>query len=244
MKRTVAILGGDQRQVCLAELLLADGWEVSTWGLERGEAPAPAPLNQALQAEMLIFPLPVCRLGKLNLPLTDTELAADRLWPRLRYHQLLLGGMTKELSPRLMADFGLTMLDYYDREELQVANAIPTAEGALRLAMEETDRTLHNSKCLVIGYGRIGRLLAARLSSLGARVTVAARRYSDLAWIDAWSCKAVHTGQLTGKLGEFDLIFNTVPALVLDAERLKEIRGGCVVLDLASAPGGADAKNG
>ena len=85
------------------------------------------PLDQALGAELLILPLPVCRGGGLTLPLTDTALGAEQLWPRLRYDQLLLGGMTKELSPRLMLDFGLTLLDYYDREEVQVANAVPTA---------------------------------------------------------------------------------------------------------------------
>lgn len=241
MKRSVAVLGGDMRQVCLAQLLLADGFDVTTWGLEKGDGPNPAPLHQALGAEILIFPLPVCRQGKLNLPLTDMELSAERLWPRLRYDQLLFGGMTGELAPRLMADFGLTMLDYYGREELQVANAIPTAEGALQLAMETTDRTIHGSKCLVVGYGRIGKLLALRLRDLGADVTVSARKYGDLAWIDAWSCRALHTGGLTGELGAFDLIFNTVPTLIFDADRLREVRADCVLLELASAPGGVDA---
>ena len=141
MKRTIAVLGGDMRQVCLARLLLEDGLDVVSWGLEQGDGPNPAPLNQALEAGLVLLPLPVCRAGNLNLPLTDTELGAEQLWPRLRYDQLLLGGMTEELSGRLMTDFGLTLLDYYDREETQIANAVPTAEGALQLAMEATDRT-------------------------------------------------------------------------------------------------------
>jgi len=228
------------RQVCLAELLLEDGWDVTTWGLEQGDSPNQAPLNQALEAELLILPLPVCRAGKLNLPLTDTELGAEQLWPRLRYNQLLLGGMTGELSARLMADFGLTLVDYYSREELQVANAVPTVEGAIQLAMESTDRTIHASRCLVIGYGRIGTLLAERLLALGAEVTVSARRYADLAWIDARGFHSLRTGSLSGELGRFDLIFNTVPALVLDTGRLQETAETCVVIDLASAPGGVD----
>ena len=120
------------------------------------------------------------------------------------------------------------------------ANALPTVEGALALAMGASDRTIHGSRCLVIGYGRIGRLLADRLLSLGAEVTVSARKYGDLAWIQAWGCRSVQTGALAGRLDRFHMIFNTAPALILDGPRLREIREDCVVVDLASAPGGVD----
>ncbi len=240
MKQTAAVLGGDLRQVWLARLLLEDGFDVVTWGLEQGGAPNAVPLSQALEARLLILPLPVCRGGQLTLPLTDTRLEAEQLWPRLRYDQLLLGGLTGELSPRLMADFGLTLADYYDREETQIANALPTAEGAIQLAMERTDRTIHASECLVTGCGRIGRLLAQRLQALGAHVTVSARRYSDLAWAAVWGYGRLHTGELSGNLEKFDLIFNTVPALLFDAALLRQVREDCLLLDLASAPGGVD----
>ena len=240
MKATITVLGGDLRQVYLARMLLKDGHNVVTWGLDQGDAPNRVPLNTALERDILILPLPVCRGGRLNLPLTDTELRIEQLWPRLRYDQLLLGGMTGDLGPQLMADFGLTLLDYYAREETQVANAVPTAEGALQLAMASTDRTLLGSRCLIIGYGRIGRLLADRLLALGAEVTVSARKYGDLAWIDAWGCHSVRTNALADQLDRFDLIFNTAPALILDRARLRETREDCVILELASAPGGVD----
>jgi len=240
MKRSVAVLGGDMRQAHLAELLLADGFDVATWGLEQGKAPAPVPLHHALEAELLVLPLPVCRGGGLNLPLTDMTLGAEQLWPRLRYDQLLLGGMTGELSKRLMTDFGLTLLDYYDREETQIANAVPTAEGAVQRAMEATEHTLHGCRCLVVGYGRIGKLLSHKLQGLGAAVSVSARKYGDLAWIEAYGFRGLYTSRLSGTLDGFDIIFNTVPALVLDADRLREIREDCVIIDLASLPGGVD----
>ena len=127
MKPVMSILGGDLRQVYLARLLLEDGRDVMTWGLEQGGAPKGVNLDRALEADVLLLPLPVCKKERLYLPLTDTELEAGRLWPRLRYDQLLLGGMTGGLERQLMADYGLTLLDYYAREEAQVANAVPTA---------------------------------------------------------------------------------------------------------------------
>ena len=108
------------------------------------------------------------------------------------------------------------------------------------MAMESTDRTLHGSRCLVTGCGRIGRLLAQRLQGLGAQVSISARRYGDLAWAAVWGYERLHTGHLSGRLGKFDLIFNTVPALIFDPGLLRQVREDCFLLDLASAPGGVD----
>lgn len=242
MQRRIAVIGGDMRQVYLARMLLEEGQDVVTWGLDKGEGPRPVPLHMALEAEVLVLPLPVCRGGGLNLPLTDTALDPEQLWPRLRYDQLVLGGMTEELEPRLMAEYGLTVADYYRREETQVANAVPTAEGAVQRAMEATDTTLHGSSCLVLGFGRTGKLLADRLKGLGAHVTAAARKYGDLAWIQALGYAPLAVRDLPGRLGAFDLIFNTVPAPLLDAARLAETKEGCLLLELASAPGGVDER--
>ena len=242
MQRRIAIIGGDMRQVYLAQMLLEEGQDVVTWGLEKGDGPRPVPLHMALEADVLILPLPVCRGGKLNLPLTDTALDPEQLWPRLRYDQLVLGGMTGELAPRLMTEFGLTVVDYYRREEIQVTNAVPTAEGAIQRAMEATDTTIHGSRCLVLGFGRTGKLLADRLKGMGAQVTVAARKYGDLAWIEALGFTSLAVKDLPGRLEAFDLIFNTVPALLLDASRLAETKEVCLLLELASAPGGVDSR--
>lgn len=240
MRRSVAILGGDMRQVHLARLLLADGWKVLTWGLEQGAGPNPAPLDLAISQDLLIFPLPVCRGGELNLPLTDTKLPIATVWPRLCADQLLLGGMAGDLLGRLQAEYGLTMVDYYDREELQVTNAQLTAEGAIQRAMEETDFALHGSKCLVIGFGRIGKILARTLQSLGAQVTVSGRKYADMAWAQSLGFQWAWTDRLDQSLEQTDILFNTVPSPVLDRILLQRLQKDCLLLELASRPGGID----
>ncbi len=121
-----------------------------------------------------------------------------------------------------------------------IAKPLPTAEGALAAAMAATDRTIQESRCLVIGFGRIGKLLACRLRGLAAQVAVSARRQEHLAWIRALGYAPLRTDRLEGRLRPFHLIFNTVPALVLDRKRLEEIRPDCVIIDVASSPGGVD----
>ena len=237
MKKHVAVIGGDQRQIYLAQLMRSDGWDVVTWGLEKSSGVA---LEEALNAEIVVLPLPVCRGEELNLPLSDVKISCDELLGRLRPEQIILGGMTRTIPQWVQDQYGLEIWDYYEREEVQIANAVATAEGAVMRAMEETQRTLQGSRCLIIGYGRIGKVLAHRLDAMGADVTVAARKLADLAWIQAYGCKAVSIDQMHGQLGSFQLIFNTAPSLVLNSDCLRNIEPGCLLMELASLPGGID----
>ena len=99
-------------------------------------------------------------------------------------------------------------------------NAVPTAEGAIQIAMEELPITIHGARALVIGYGRLGRALSQRLAGLGAKVSVAARKFADLAWAESCGYGIEHTGQLEGWLCCYDLVVNTVPARILSEEDL------------------------
>ena len=238
MKKHFAVLGGDQRQRQLSRLLRRDGHQVDTWGMEPDDRPEEA-LALAAPADCVILPLPVTRDGRrLHAPMCQAGLALESLWPALRPgEQLICGGMV----PRAMGE-SLGILDYFAREEVQIANAVPTAEGAVAAAMAATARTLHGAECLVLGYGRIGKVLAHRLQGLGARVAVSARKLTDLAWIDAYGYRGIPLSELAESLPDFHLIFNTVPAPLLTAPLLKRLRAECVILELASAPGGVDAE--
>ena len=93
---------------------------------------------------------------------------------------------------------------------------------------------------LVTGFGRIGRVLCRLLVAMGAQVTVAARKYSDFAWIGIFGAKAVHTDSLAEASAQADLVFNTVPSLLFDQKVLSALPKEAVVIDLASKPGGVD----
>lgn len=97
---------------------------------------------------------------------------------------------------------------------------------------------MQGARTLVIGNGRIGRLLSGKLSCLGADVTVSARSARDFAWIENSCHHVLDTRRLSGHLSGFDLVINTVPAKVLGAAELAELPAGCLIIDLASKPGG------
>ena len=130
----------------------------------------------------------------------------------------------------------------FDREELAVRNAVPTAEGALRLAMEAAPVTLHGAACVVTGFGRVGQALALRLRALGADVWVAERSPARQALAESMSLPCGGFAALPARLSTAELVFNTVPAPVLGEAELAALRQGTPVIELASAPGGVDGE--
>ena len=242
------VVGGDLRQVRLAQLLQRDGHTVQTYAMEHREPGNDLSGSDTLsgieRCDCVILPLPAAgEGGVLNAPLSDRKVPLSAVVERLRPGQLLCGGKLTEKLIQAAQEKGCRVFDYFAREELAVKNAVPTVEGAIQIAMEELPTTLFGSRVLVIGYGRIGRLLAHRLKGLGARVTVSARSYRDLAWIEAMGCCAEHTDQLAGWLCSYDLIFNTVPARVLGEAELEDVSPDCLIVDLASRPGGVDLES-
>lgn len=128
---------------------------------------------------------------------------------------------------------------YARREEYQIAIARLTAEGAIALLRPETG--LSGAHILLLGYGRIARLLARELQKAGALVTAAARSGEQRAWAEAEGIEALPLDALSGALDRFDVIIGTIPAPVLTEPLLALVRKDALLLELASAPGGIDA---
>ena len=240
------VVGGDLRQEKLSLLLAEDGHTVHTYALGQSQEPSPgltaeASLRFVDKADCVVLPLPVSGGGgQLNAPLAGSEYPLASILDRLSPRQFICGGRVDREVQALAQERGLTIHDYFAREELAVSNAVPTAEGAVQLAMEHLPITIHGSRVLIIGFGRVGRLTAQRFQALGARVSVAARKYDQLAWAQAMGFGGEHLSNLKGWLCGYDLIVNTVPAQVLGREELEDIKPDCLILDLASKPGGVE----
>jgi dipicolinate synthase subunit A len=155
-------------------------------------------------------------------------------------NQVFIAGRISEKITHLAEIYNVYSIDILEREEMAVLNAIPTAEGAIQIAMEETPITLHNSNIMILGFGRIGKILAKMLDGIGANVFVEARKYSDIAWIRSLSYKPVYINELSDYLSKMDIIFNTIPSTILNLDLLKIINKDSLIIDLASKPGGVD----
>lgn len=237
------VIGGDRRQGILAGLLAADGCRVRPYALEQYMVCEPS-LDGIGRADGVILPLPALdAAGDINAPLSDKAVPLEAVLERMTPGQRLLAGQVDERLRALAGEYGLTAEDYFRREEVAVANAVPTAEGAVRIAMEALPVTLHGAACVVLGFGRCGQALALRLKALGAQVWATERSPARRALADSLGVLCGGFEELTGRLRGTQAVFNTVPALVLGERELSALPRGTPVIDLASAPGGTDSES-
>lgn len=159
-----------------------------------------------------------------NLPPPGTRLPVARSTPALQ---------------EAAEEQGFLLMEYGSRPDFKAENGHITAENALCLAMLRGN-ILRGAQVLVLGFGAIGSALSQKLLALGSQVWVAARSPQALEAILRSGCRPVPLTQVESALPKVDLIFNTIPAMVLPAAQLKQLSSGTQILDLASHPGGTD----
>lgn len=220
--KSILICGGDKRQKYMYEYMKEKGLDVSTFGLFYGDLEN---LDDIRRFDVIILPVPVTRDGVyLN---SERVVKLEDIFGVITQSQIVMGGMYDGI------------IDYFKCEKLQMKNAVPTAEGAIWVAMENTDVTINKSVCGIFGYGRIGKVLADMLKKLGAEVTVFARKEKDLALAEALGYKAENI-YFKNNLSDFDIIFNTVPEAVLDNDAICTTKKDVLLVELASKPYGID----
>ena len=212
-----AVVGNDARQTAAGRALARAGYVVG--GAE-----------QVALADYILLPLP---LDAARTPLAELLRAA-------KPGALALGGRVSAQAATIALEAGVELVDYFDRPELAVYNAIPTAEGCIGILMAQRTRTLWGANILVLGFGPVGQALAVRLAALGADVTVLARRPAQRALAESLGLRAAELSGLAGLVPAFDTVVNTIPAPVLTGPVLAALRPGSLLVDLASKPGGTD----
>lgn len=241
----LGIFGGDQRQVYMASAFLQKGYHISTYRLtEQVIHDSCTPVNNLSElfqrCNVLIGPIPLTRDLVSVSSNKASDLTTSNLSNMLTKNHILIGGMIPGEITAVCSAKGTLYFDLMKSEKIAILNAIATAEGTILEAIKGSDRNLHGSNCLVLGYGRCGRILAEKLKGLDARVTIAARNEEALAYAYASGFATVAIENMNKLLPSFHFIFNTIPALILDQECLKVVAHDVTIIDIASAPGGVD----
>ena len=257
----ISIIGGDFRSVRLVENYAAEGNTIYTFGLENynwkenttssseeknSEIVLCENLSEAMEkSNIVIGGIPFSRDGiKLNAPFARKEILIENFKKNLNGKKFFAGRILEE-------NFGteenasedkpkIQMYDLLKDDELTILNAIPTVEGAIKIAIDEREETIHESNVLVCGYGRIGKIACDRFSKLGANVYCTARKETDLAWIREKRFIPLTYPEVINFASRFDIVINTVPTLIIKKEELDAFNKDVLLIELASLPGGFD----
>ncbi len=222
----ILIIGGDNRQKILSENLKKAG-HITEHITQRNQ------LNSDFnEFQCIVFPYPTTKDGMtVNNTLSTDKIFISEIVKKIGRQKVLCGNYSF---------VNIEYIDYGKNDELTFLNAVPTAEGAIELAIKNTPHTIWKSNCLVVGNGKCGKILADRLSGLKANVTVSARKNVDFAYIDACGYNFINTYEIAKTANLYDIIFNTVDTLVIDERVLKNCKKSCLLIELASAPYGID----
>ncbi|MBR5371060.1 MAG: hypothetical protein IK130_02490 [Oscillospiraceae bacterium] len=222
------LLAGSGLRQMYAAAALARKYTVYAIGPERFPAGVHPAEELKEPADALILPMPSGKDGVHPASLLE----------HVKPGGTVLGGRMTDAECREISDAGYSVYDYARDEAFILRNAVPTAEGAVEIAMRELPVTLQGTKCLILGGGRVCAAVRSRFAALGAAVTVAARSARDLADAAADGCRTLPLSMLSDVAADSMLIINTIPALILSAELLAAVRPDALIIDLASKPGG------
>lgn len=246
-KTILAVLGGDEREAVLTQGLVRAGYEVRTFALVSDLLPQGITACTSLQDALTLADavlLPIAGIDEQGLLYAKTY--PERVYLLKENMSLIpegtpiFTGVASLYLRTLGRELHLPIVSVANRDEIAIPNAVPTAEAAIAIAMEQLPITIHGAQCLVLGYGRVGETLAGTVKALGGNVGILSRNAVER--MKAWAAgmKAYSFDLLDNILPEADIIYNTVPALVLKEENLSYVRKDCLVVDLASKPGGID----
>ncbi|AEF94333.1 dipicolinic acid synthetase, A subunit [Desulfotomaculum nigrificans CO-1-SRB] len=243
----VAVLGGDAREIELVSTLSRLGAHVQVVGLPVKNDPPHVKLCQSLEegltgVQAVILPVPgILENGHIyavyeEKPLILTEALLVKLPPEAP----IIAGFARPRLKEIVKRSNVRLVTVLDLDEVAILNSIPSAEGAIQMAMENTAITIHGSRSFVLGFGRTGASIARLLHGMGAKVTVVSRTPAHRARAYEMCMNSISFEELPDAVPEADIIFNTVPAMVLTNCILSKAREDTVIIDVASPPGGTD----
>jgi len=191
------------------------------------------------QADAVILPVPAENAhGLLNAPLGSQPCRIEHILDCAGCGAVIIGGRISAQIKTSAAERGQRCFDYMKCPNFTVKNAAITAEGAVSELMRRARSALCDMRILVVGWGRIGKLLIHKLSALCPAVYLMSVNTEARALAAELGCPSLPPDCPREIMQSFDAVINTAPAQVIPD--LTAFRDSCILLELASAPGGID----
>lgn len=249
MSQLIAVIGGDARYLeLIRQLQTLPDTTIILVGFDK--------LEQGFTGlkQMDFDDLEPDKLDAVVLPITGTDMAGNvetvfsdqpihikKEWfLKLNKSTQVFTGITNDYLSSAAKESSISLNSLLDRDDVAIYNSIPTAEGAIMMAIEHTDYTIHSSRVIVVGFGRVGNTVANKFAALGAKVSVSGSSIKDLARINEMGLTAIPLSELDAYTSECDLLINTIPAPVVERDSIQHLPPHALILDLASKPGGTD----
>lgn len=245
----IAVIGGDARYIeLIRQLQMIDNVEMYLIGygsLDEGFiGQKQVELDELKTAELDVVILPITGTdenGYVEPVFSGDSVHLPKEWfQKLKSSAMVFTGMANDYLKEAAKQANVQLISLLDRDDIAIYNSIPTAEGAIMMAIEHTDHTIHSSNVIVTGFGRVGHTVANKLHALGAKVTTGSNNLRELARAKEMGMEAVPLDQLTEHANRCDLLINTIPAPVINQAIIEKLPSHSVIIDLASKPGGTD----
>ncbi|MDY0396411.1 dipicolinic acid synthetase subunit A [Virgibacillus halophilus] len=249
MENTIAIIGGDARYIELIRQLntledmktIVTGFNKLDQGFTGVQHVEFAEMEHE-DIDVVVLPITGTQKGgKVETVFSDEEIVLTKDWfEKFQRPTPVFTGISNQDLDGMVKNSKAQIIPLLDRDDVAIYNSIPTAEGTIMMAMEHTDYTIHSSRVIVAGFGRVGHTVANKFSALGAKVSVAASSIHDIARINEMGLFAITMKELAKAAADCDILINTIPAPVINKEAISQLPHHALIFDLASKPGGTD----
>ncbi|WP_138751539.1 dipicolinate synthase subunit DpsA [Paenibacillus sinopodophylli] len=244
----VLLLGGDARQLEVIRKLTELDASVTVSGFDGLHSSLDGAVHAEFEEQLfesidaLLLPaVGTDDQGVIHAVFSDRPMQlTENHFALLPKHCTVYTGMAKPYLRQLCEQYGLSLVELFDRDDVAIYNSIPTAEGALMMAIQNTDITIHGSASMVLGFGRTGFTMARTLQGLGSKVKVGVRRSEQFARAAEMGFEPFYISGLLQHVSNIDLLFNTIPTMIVTAQIIANLPSRAVIIDLASRPGGTD----
>ncbi len=235
----ILLVGGDERFLSLKDILHKNGFTCENIFLDFQDKIEDLQ-ERIYNFDIVILPIPFVRNGFLNAPFINEKIPYRKLIPLLkRFNGKIFGGFDN-VSKESLRKEAINFIDILEDEKFTLVNAIITAEGSIEKLINQSKRSLFESKVCILGYGRVSKALSRRMDPLCEKLLVYNNPSINFAYTRIDNIKSKMLSDFKYDAKNFDIIINTIPSLIIDREVLDSINSSTLILDLASMPGGVD----